>query len=140
MLVWSCANYCCNITYWWDLKHQGCFNRLNSFYQSVLKFLRLHTSLIFSQKLSKTSRTHSSFNPVWSPLCFEGFSSRAPRLKLSSTCIIYLGELPVLSTLNKLLYYIKYSALKRFRALIKVIISHVRLFMIISHVKIIAFL
>ena len=36
-------------------------------------------------------------------------------------------------------YYIKYSALQRFRALIKVIISHVRLFMIISHVKIIAF-
>ena len=36
-------------------------------------------------------------------------------------------------------YYIKYSALSRFRALIKVIISHVRLFMIISHVKIIAF-
>jgi hypothetical protein len=32
-------------------------------------------------------------------------------------------------------YYIKYSALKRIRALIKVIISHVRLFMIISHVK-----
>jgi hypothetical protein len=39
----------------------------------------------------------------------------------------------------KTFYYIKYSALKRFRALIKVIISHVRLFMIISHVKIIAF-
>ena len=36
-------------------------------------------------------------------------------------------------------YYIKYSALLRFRALIKVIISHVGLFMIISHVKIIAF-
>jgi hypothetical protein len=36
-------------------------------------------------------------------------------------------------------YYIKYSALLRFRALIKMIISHVRLFMIISHVKIIAF-
>ena len=31
------------------------------------------------------------------------------------------------------------SFLKRFRALIKVIISHVRLFMIISHMKIIAF-
>ena len=36
-------------------------------------------------------------------------------------------------------YYIKYSALQRFWALIKLIISHVRLFMIISHVKIIAF-
>ena len=35
-------------------------------------------------------------------------------------------------------YYIKYSALYGFRALIKLIISHVGLFMIISHVKIIA--
>ena len=43
------------------------------------------------------------------------------------------------STQFIMIYYIKYSALKRFRALIKVIISHVRLFMIISHVKIIAF-
>jgi hypothetical protein len=40
---------------------------------------------------------------------------------------------------NNFFYYIKYSALLRFRALIKVIISHVRLFMIILHVKIIAF-
>ena len=37
------------------------------------------------------------------------------------------------------LYYIKYSALYGFRALIKLIVSHVRLFMIISHEKIIAF-
>jgi hypothetical protein len=36
-------------------------------------------------------------------------------------------------------YELLMSILKRFRALIKVIISHVRLFMIISHVKIIAF-
>ena len=36
-------------------------------------------------------------------------------------------------------YYVKYSASQEFRTLIKLIILHVRLFMIISHVKIIAF-
>ena len=37
-----------------------------------------------------------------------------------------------------IIYYIKYSALYGFRALIKLIISRVRLFMIISQVKIVA--
>ena len=58
-------------------------------------------------------------------------------MQMNNKTIIEFGSRQIYEI--NVIYYIKYSALQGFQALVKLIISHVRLFMIISHVKIIAF-
>ena len=60
-------------------------------------------------------------------------------LYLKSYIKFLLKQLVASDSVITYVYYIRYSALQGFQALIKRIISHVRLFMIISLVKIIAF-